>query len=563
MRTGQDSYKFEYNQVTLGEDVTFIGRSADADEPELPNPLYISGSNTALTGGNIALGGYNNPYLALRLKNKSLLSFSDGDIFPVTIASHTYIQGRLETSDYVSADALYGYSAQAERMTLTPIARSSLPVSKPSSGVMYFDYDDSKFYGRVNNSWQILNSSNSDFTLAGLSEKSYNSLTDKPTVGLDFLKTLIDSFSCAEFASYPALISAPVLRLVTMPSELTTPHIFEWINASYSVGIATYTDGPAHGQDNYAFFGSTMMPNGKVMLTPRSSTKIGIYDPIYNTYTDGPEHGKSWDAFYGSTLMPNGKVMLTPYRSPNIGIYDPIANTYTDGPVHGKGNNAFAGSTMMPNGKVMLVPHLSANIGIYDPDTDTYTNGPLHGKGSYAFVGSTLMPNGKVMLTPRNSANIGIYDPVANTYTDGPPHEKGSNAFYGCTLMPNGKVMLTPNGSPNIGIYDPISNTYTDGPEHGQGSDAFQGSTLMPNGKVMLTPYKSANIGIYDPIADTYTDGPLHGKGEYAFNGCTMMPNGKVMLVPSVSANIGIYDPAIIDLELRDWPLLSAYFNKF
>ncbi|MFA5595998.1 MAG: hypothetical protein WDA26_00350, partial [Pusillimonas sp.] len=112
MRTGQDSYKFEYNQVTLGEDVTFIGRSADADEPELPSPLYISGSNTATTGGVIALGGYNNPYLSLRLKNKSLLYLSDGAIYPVRIASHTHIQGRLEASDYVSADALYGHSAQ-------------------------------------------------------------------------------------------------------------------------------------------------------------------------------------------------------------------------------------------------------------------------------------------------------------------------------------------------------------------------------------------------------------------------------------------------------------------
>ena len=250
-------------------------------------------------------------------------------------------------------------------------------------------------------------------------------------VVLDSLKTSIDLFSCAEFEQYPVSASAAIIRLITMPSELTTQYAFEWINEDYSVGVATCTDGPTHGQGA--------------------------------------------DAFRGSTLMPNGKVMLTPYNSANIGIYDPIANEYTDGPTHRKGADAFWGSILMPNGKVMLTPYKSANIGIYDPATGAYTNGPPHGKGNYAFAGSTLMPNGKVMLTPFNSANIGIYDPIANEYTDG----------------------------------------------------------------------------------------PVHGKDSWAFRGSTLMPNGKVILAPAFSANIGIYDPAIIDLELRDWPLLSAYFNKF
>ena len=184
---------------------------------------------------------------------------------------------------------------------------------------------------------------------------------------LDSLKTSIDLFSCSEFEQYPASASADIVRLITMPSELTTPHIFEWINEDYSVGVATYTDGPLHGKGASAFFGSTMMPNGKVMLTPGTSPNIGIYDLIANTYTDGPAHGKGANAFFGSTLMPNGKVMLTPYKSLNIGIYDPIENTYTDGPLHGKGGGAFFGSTLMPNGKVMLTPLNSPNIGIYDP----------------------------------------------------------------------------------------------------------------------------------------------------------------------------------------------------
>ena len=185
---------------------------------------------------------------------------------------------------------------------------------------------------------------------------------------LDSLKTSIDLFSCAEFEQYPASASVAIVNLITMPSELTTPHIFEWINASYSVGIATYTNGPVPGGGSYRFYGSTLMPNGKVMLTPYNLTRIGIYDPVANTYAAGPEHGRGSYAFAGSTLLPNGKVMLTPYASPNIGIYDPIANTYTDGPTHGKGSQAFIGSTLLPNGKVMLTPSNSSTIGVYDPD---------------------------------------------------------------------------------------------------------------------------------------------------------------------------------------------------
>ena len=164
-------------------------------------------------------------------------------------------------------------------------------------------------------------------------------------------------------------------RLRAYPSELENQYRFtmamSWVRGDYeSAGIATYTDGPAHGKGTSAFNGSTLMPNGKVMLTPSSSPNIGIYDPVTNTYTDGPAHGKSSEAFSGGTLMPNGQVMLTPDRSVNIGIYDPATDTYTDCPAYGKDSYAFSGGTLMPNGKVMLVPYRSANIGIYDPKLD-------------------------------------------------------------------------------------------------------------------------------------------------------------------------------------------------
>ena len=109
------------------------------------------------------------------------------------------------------------------------------------------------------------------------------------------------------------------------PSVLENQYRFtmamSWVRGDYpSDGVATYTDGPLHGQGAGAFSSGTLLPNGKVMLTPFNSTNIGIYDPVANTYTDGPEHGKSTSAFYGSTLMPNGKVMLVPFITLPLGI---------------------------------------------------------------------------------------------------------------------------------------------------------------------------------------------------------------------------------------------------
>jgi len=57
-----------------------------------------------------------------------------------------------------------------------------------------------------------------------------------------------------------------------------------------------------------------------VIFVPYSSANVGIYDPIASTYTDGPAHGKGNFAFYSGVIAPNGKVIFVPYSSANVGI---------------------------------------------------------------------------------------------------------------------------------------------------------------------------------------------------------------------------------------------------
>jgi hypothetical protein len=337
--------------------------------------------------------------------------------------------------------------------------------------------------------------------------------------------------------------------------------------ASIDATIATgptdpnaYVDGPLHGKGGTAFIGGVLLPSGKVILIPFSSTEIGIYDPVANTYTNGPTHSKGLTPFAGGVLLPSGKVVLIPFNSSEIGIYDPIANTYTNGPIHSKGSNAFVGGVLLPSGKIVLTPFNSNTVGIYDPVANTYTDGPIHSEGMPAFSAGVLLQSGKVLLIPFSSTEIGIYDPVANTYTNGPTHSKGASAFRGGVLLPSGRVVLTPGASANIGIYDPVANTYTDGPAHLKGANAFYGGVLLPSGKVALVPHNSTEIGIYNPVTNTYTNGPTHSKGVGSFYGGTLLPSGKVVLVPHNSLNIGLFQGSTV--SFNDNVILSTYYNK-
>ena len=47
-----------------------------------------------------------------------------------------------------------------------------------------------------------------------------------------------------------------------------------------SVEWQSYTNGSAHGQGDNAFSGGVLTPSGKVILVPRSSDNVGVYDTL-------------------------------------------------------------------------------------------------------------------------------------------------------------------------------------------------------------------------------------------------------------------------------------------
>ena len=88
-----------------------------------------------------------------------------------------------------------------------------------------------------------------------------------------------------------------------------------------------YTSGPTHGEGSGAFQGAALAPDGRVILAPRDSSNVGIFDPADDSYTSGPTHGEGSGAFIGAALAPQGRVIFVPYNSDNIGVFDGFAQT--------------------------------------------------------------------------------------------------------------------------------------------------------------------------------------------------------------------------------------------
>ena len=429
---------------------------------------------------------------------------------------------------------------------------------------------------------------NASFTLTGLSEKSYWSLTDLPTFGTMASETATDYLKVADLPPIPNNASFSFAGLSDVPTYTaqagkvlavnSTEDGIEWIEAGSGSGtttLASLTDVPAFsGNENrvlsIASDGSTLFWAGVAEIDPYATCS---YTVLPQTTRDAYA---SWSSdlvatyivnrsvlapiddgyFHGSVMMPDDRVLLVPNNGANIYTYDPHLGTLQAGPAHGQGGLAFHGAVVGPNGKVYLLPRRADYIGIYDIALRTYTNSVAVESSDECFFGGVIAPNGKIILVPGSLGCIGVYDILTNTYSRGPSIGATNYEFLGAVLMPDGNVCLVPHNYDYVGLYNVASNTFSNGPSHGEGDLAFWGGVCAPNGKIILIPRRSSYIGIYDPVANTYTRGPAHGRGDHAFCGGCIGADGMVVLSPLNSDYIGIYDP--VANTYTNGPLLSS-----
>jgi len=132
------------------------------------------------------------------------------------------------------------------------------------------------------------------------------------------------------------------------------------------VTVSGTVDAGAVNADDQTINQSLTDPNGTI-----HDSKLVSVEPwnIQPAYTSGPAHGEGASAFFGAAPLPDGRVVLAPRDSSNVGIFDPSDDSYTSGPAHGEGPGAFFGAAPLPDGRVVLAPRDSSNVGLSSPYT--------------------------------------------------------------------------------------------------------------------------------------------------------------------------------------------------
>ncbi len=294
------------------------------------------------------------------------------------------------------------------------------------------------------------------------------------------------------------------------------------------------------------FRGGVLVKDGRIVLVPRTGEFVGEYNPVTNSVVQTARHGQPGGFGMGVVLDDGYTVVLTPRGSRNVGIYDAAKQTYRDGAAHGRqSDNAFLGCVKISPELVVFGPLHSKVVGLYNPKTDIYTDGPAHNEAdSYNF--SLIIQSsktGKIIFTPFYSKHVGIYDPVNNAYTSGAAHNAHVlSAYSGCVELDNGHILMAPRDAAHVGIYDPVTDTFIKGPEHGEGKGAFMAAERMPDGEVIMAAFRSDHIGIYDPSTGEYRSGPsvahVPGAGIGRFSSAVLTQSKDMIVMTNRDADV-------------------------
>jgi hypothetical protein len=320
--------------------------------------------------------------------------------------------------------------------------------------------------------------------------------------------------------------------------------------------LLTYTT-VSGAPSGFAYYGSVLVPDGRVVFVPHNATTVGIFNPTTNTYSTYPTGlAGGGNTYAGGVLVPDGRVVFVTRSATTVGVFNPITNLYT---TYATGLSAMSdsywGGVLVPDGRVVFVPFNSTTIGIFNPVTNTYSTIGSVGAGAFKYMGGVLLPDGRVVFVPYNATAIGIFNPTTNTYSTipGPP---GNSAYSGGVLVPDGRVVFAPSSVSTIGIFNPSTNTYST--VGGFSLGGYMGDLLLPDGRVLFVPL-NASIGIFNPVTNSFsTIGGMPGTA--AYYGGVLLPDGRVVLTPSNTTTIGI-----LSGSPRPPPELCYHpcFNKF
>jgi hypothetical protein len=342
-----------------------------------------------------------------------------------------------------------------------------------------------------------------------------------------------------------------------LPSQANAVSIQGWIsatcNAASQPAKSWWSTSPVPVSGNVAttggssFFGSVLLPDGRVMFCPFSGGVVGFYTPTTGLYSTVPFGTAT--SYRGGVLTPTGNVVMLPWGgNANASVFNPISYLSSNISLNRGNNPQIQGGVLLPNGNIIGNTNGGSNVITINPTTFLCSNvSPINKTPG---GGAVLLPNGNVFLNG-NNGNASVYNYLNGNFTN---VAIGPSFYQSAVLAPNGNVIGLPLNGGNIISCNPLTFTVS----NIVSNVSMMGGCLLPSGNIICAPASLPNIGMVDPINLTYSNIPA-SMGSMA--GCTLLPSGQVVFTPgAASANVGILNtmtPAPIEF------CLGPYFNKF
>ena len=344
------------------------------------------------------------------------------------------------------------------------------------------------------------------------------------------------------------------------PNYPTMPTYAQWqaeSNLISSGGSETYAyefNGTTTGGTNsYQYAGS--LPNGNVIVYPRSTNKILEYSNSAGTYAITTLTGVSSSDVTtqgGAISTYNSNVYLCPNGSPNKIIeIDPTNYSATAISVSGMTNGY--GAYGLRDGRIIMKPDSgSVNHYVYDPSDGSFVSTNMDNGGA-GFLHPPMVQHPKddmVYLPPYRVAQVRKWDPSTDTYStitlsgssDTP---SGSDAYQDAVLGVDGKIYCTPWSSGDIGIFDIDTSTFTRHDPTGNISGRYGRGALGADGRVYMFPSNQTNVLSIDTDPDSagYQTHRIESVSSvFTGNGWggSMAGDGKIIMASSTSGALTI-----------------------